>query len=648
MPIPAELEPVFDAAGEKYNVDPDMLRAVALQESNGNPNIPDSSKGAQGMMQIMPPTAAGLGDSPGGINPKDPVQAINGAAQLLSNKLTEAERLRASGVAVDPPSYAVMSYFAGKPGSSWGPQTWQYGDQVAAKYRNLTAANGAAPMAGLAETPGQGSDGGATAPAVATANARGPDLVRLASAGVSDVGPSAASAPDAAGGPPPAPSQYAQSPSQYAAGMLRQLAASGKSPQSTAGPAGGPIPPPGANPVATPSIPSAGAGGGPGAVPVPAPSGSVPYDPVGGQLLADLGRQARAMEVAGLPGAQEMEQRYQAALRNGWIPDDTGQPHYLSGTSTAAGQISRAEAEGTIAPTMVPMVINGQKQEVPYAIAQQLLQKQFAGVTAAAPATPPPGRPGPAAGAGTVPAPVPPPVAPQYTVGGEYVMTPEQTKTSGAYGDQAAENLKAGAAAPDILGRVQILRAAANQFQDAPGGGFGPFAPERIAMGNRLLDVINQTHVPVPQSLLDGLQKMVASGQIIGKEQGQLTAQLVRELGSREAAQIYNATQNYTPGVPMSRGGYDAIVNSIEQGAMRDTDKANFQTQWLADPTHNKSIAGMQQAFNQAHPIETYTSKVMPIPADQAGGQFVPGAIYLNKSGLRAVRTPDGQWQPVQ
>jgi Transglycosylase SLT domain len=437
MPIPAELDPVFDAAGEKYNVDPDMLRAVALQESNGNPNIPDSSKGAQGMMQIMPGTAGGLG-GPGGINPKDPVQAINGAAQLLSNKLTEAENLRASGVAVDPPSYAVMSYFAGKPGSSWGPQTWQYGDQVAAKYRNLTAADGgAAPMAGLAGTPGQGSDGGAPVVAPANApNARGPDLVRLASAGVSDVGPSAASAPGSAGGPPLAPSQYAQSPSQYAAGMLRQLAASGKSPQSTAGPAGGPIPPPGANPVATPSTPSEGAGGGPGAVPAPAPAaGSVPFDPVGGQLLADLGRQARAMEIAGLPGAEEMEARYQAALKNGWIPDDTGQPHYLSGTSTAAGQISRAEAEGGQGPIRVTQ-----------AVAPQLLRPNENVVY-------PPGSPE-APGGSLYRGPAPPsggPPAPGGTLAAPVAPVPPGGSQGAAQGPPAAAGMAPGTAAIGVL-----------------------------------------------------------------------------------------------------------------------------------------------------------------------------------------------------
>ena len=253
--------------------------------------------------------------------------------------------------------------------------------------------------------------------------------------------------------------------------------------------------------------------------------------------------------------------------------------------------------------------------------------------------------PNPAATAGGAPAPAAPPqAAPGVTIGGVPVMTPEQEQISKAYGDQAAENVAAANKAPDILGRVQVLRSAANTFSDSTYGGMGPTAPDRLAMASKFADLANQFGVTVSKSLQD----MISSGQIIGKEQGQLTAELVRQLGSREASQIYTATQNYTPGVTMSRGGYNAIVSSIEQGAQRDIDKAAFQDRWLADPSHHNSVGGMVTAFNEAHPIETYSSKVAPIPVSQAGGKYIPGAIYLNGNGTRALRTPDGHWQQVQ
>ena len=48
----------FQKAGQQYNVDPALLRAVALVESGGDPKA-TSPVGAQGLTQIMPATAAG-------------------------------------------------------------------------------------------------------------------------------------------------------------------------------------------------------------------------------------------------------------------------------------------------------------------------------------------------------------------------------------------------------------------------------------------------------------------------------------------------------------------------------------------------------------------------------------------------------------
>ncbi|MGH3497795.1 MAG: transglycosylase SLT domain-containing protein [Nocardioidaceae bacterium] len=77
---PAALDSLFAQAGAKYGVDPSLLAAVAKQESGFDPSAV-SPAGAQGLMQLMPSTAAGLGVS----NPFDPTQAVNGAAKLLGS-----------------------------------------------------------------------------------------------------------------------------------------------------------------------------------------------------------------------------------------------------------------------------------------------------------------------------------------------------------------------------------------------------------------------------------------------------------------------------------------------------------------------------------------------------------------------------------
>ncbi|MDR7252835.1 cell wall-associated NlpC family hydrolase [Nocardioides sp. BE266] len=71
---------LFQQAATAHGLDPALLAAVAKQESGFDPQAV-SPAGAQGLMQLMPGTAQGLGVT----NPFDPAQAIGGAAQLLDS-----------------------------------------------------------------------------------------------------------------------------------------------------------------------------------------------------------------------------------------------------------------------------------------------------------------------------------------------------------------------------------------------------------------------------------------------------------------------------------------------------------------------------------------------------------------------------------
>jgi peptidoglycan DL-endopeptidase CwlO len=82
-PAVARFADQFAAAESQFNLPSGMLAAVAQQESGGNPQAV-SSAGAQGLMQLMPSTAAGIG-----VNAFDPNQAITAAARILSRNLTE-------------------------------------------------------------------------------------------------------------------------------------------------------------------------------------------------------------------------------------------------------------------------------------------------------------------------------------------------------------------------------------------------------------------------------------------------------------------------------------------------------------------------------------------------------------------------------
>jgi len=59
-PVPQYLASIINSAAAKYGVDPNLIAAMAFRESAFNASAV-SSRGAQGIMQLMPRTAKGLG-----------------------------------------------------------------------------------------------------------------------------------------------------------------------------------------------------------------------------------------------------------------------------------------------------------------------------------------------------------------------------------------------------------------------------------------------------------------------------------------------------------------------------------------------------------------------------------------------------------
>ena len=81
-----ELKDVIDECAEKYNIDSELIRAM-IQVESGWTTDAVSNKGAQGLMQLMPRTAAMLGVE----DPFDPVQNIEGGVRYISD-LTDKYR----------------------------------------------------------------------------------------------------------------------------------------------------------------------------------------------------------------------------------------------------------------------------------------------------------------------------------------------------------------------------------------------------------------------------------------------------------------------------------------------------------------------------------------------------------------------------
>jgi soluble lytic murein transglycosylase-like protein len=82
MVPPAEIDRLVSANSAQWNVDPNLIKAIIANESGFNANA-TSGAGAQGLMQLMPGTAAGLGVT----DSYDPAQNVWGGTRYVKSLL---------------------------------------------------------------------------------------------------------------------------------------------------------------------------------------------------------------------------------------------------------------------------------------------------------------------------------------------------------------------------------------------------------------------------------------------------------------------------------------------------------------------------------------------------------------------------------
>jgi soluble lytic murein transglycosylase-like protein len=145
------LKALFAIVGRMHNIDPDLLEAMADVESGGD-SLSVSSRGALGLMQLMPATASAFSV----LNPFDPVASVMGAADFLDylrNRL--ANNLNLQGLP------ALLAAYNAGPGAveKYGgippyAETHKYIRRVIERYtNNLSAQAGVAPVLILGPKP---------------------------------------------------------------------------------------------------------------------------------------------------------------------------------------------------------------------------------------------------------------------------------------------------------------------------------------------------------------------------------------------------------------------------------------------------------------------------------------------------------------
>ncbi len=123
-----DFQKIITEASAKYGVDTNLVNAVIQAESAFNPNAV-SSAGAEGLMQLMPATAASLGVT----DSMDPQQNVDGGVKLLRSLLNSYDGNVSLALAAYNAGPGAVSKYNGIPPYQ---ETQTYVQRVLAAYRS--------------------------------------------------------------------------------------------------------------------------------------------------------------------------------------------------------------------------------------------------------------------------------------------------------------------------------------------------------------------------------------------------------------------------------------------------------------------------------------------------------------------------------
>ena len=130
-----QFAPLFKKYGDMYNINSDILEAIAMQESAGRPEVIDGTvkgrDGEVGLMQFMEGTAKNYGLT----DRTNPEESINAAAKKLADDKQYVLNTYQNIDDFDATKLAIRAYNGGR-GNLDSPQTLTYADKVIARLAN--------------------------------------------------------------------------------------------------------------------------------------------------------------------------------------------------------------------------------------------------------------------------------------------------------------------------------------------------------------------------------------------------------------------------------------------------------------------------------------------------------------------------------
>jgi soluble lytic murein transglycosylase-like protein len=137
MVPPAQIDALVNDNAQSQNVDPALIKAIIANESGFNANA-TSNVGAQGLMQLMPSTAAGLGVA----NAYDPAQNVAGGTKYIKGLLDRFNGDVPLAVAAYNAGPNAVEKYGGVPPYA---ETQNYVQNVLASYAKYRSQNGPQP-----------------------------------------------------------------------------------------------------------------------------------------------------------------------------------------------------------------------------------------------------------------------------------------------------------------------------------------------------------------------------------------------------------------------------------------------------------------------------------------------------------------------